>query len=148
MAPQDPPHASRIDDGGDYRKAIYAKRAKVRVQLPITLYPGSEPEPDFAVVRLDDNRYRDRHPYPGDILFLIEVSDSTLKRDRNHKAQIYASARIGECWIVEHIKKRQVLVLRDPQDHIYGSEQTFTGNDQVASLLLPDIAVSLRQLIL
>ncbi|MGF1570922.1 MAG: Uma2 family endonuclease [Nodosilinea sp.] len=50
MVPQDPPHASRLDDGGDYLKALFAQRAKVRVQLPITLAPGSEPEPDFAVV--------------------------------------------------------------------------------------------------
>lgn len=147
MAPQDPPHASRIDDGGDYLKAIFANRAKVRVQLPITLAPGSEPEPDFAVVRFDGDRYRNHHPYPQDVLFLIEVSDSTLKRDRNHKAHIYAKAGIGEYWIID-IKKRRVLVLRDPKDNVYQSEQSFTENDRVASLLLPDIAVDLRQLVL
>ena len=101
MAPQDPPHASRVDDGGDYLKAIFANRAKVRVQLPITLAPGSEPEPDFAIVRLDENRYRDRHPQPQDVLLLIEVADSTFKRDRIYKAKIYATAGITEYWIVD-----------------------------------------------
>jgi Uma2 family endonuclease len=147
MAPQDPPHASRIDDGGDYLKALFANRAKVRVQLPITLAPGSEPEPDFAIVRIDENRYRDRHPQPQDVLLLIEVSDSTFKRDRTHKAQIYARAGIGEYWIV-NIKKRQVVVLQDPQDGSYQSEKTFPENDQTAPLLLPDIVVDLRHLIL
>lgn len=147
MAPQDPPHASRIDDGGDYLKALFATRAKVRVQLPITLAPGSEPEPDFAVVRIDENRYRDHHPQPQDVLLLIEVADSTLKWDRTHKAQIYAKADIGEYWIVD-IKKRQVVVLQDPQNGSYKSEQTFTENDQIAPLLLPNITLSLRYLIL
>jgi Uma2 family endonuclease len=127
MAPQDPPHASRIDGGGDYLKALFANRAKVRVQLPITLAPGSEPEPDFAIVRIDENRYRDRHPQPQDVLLLIEVSDSTLRRDRSHKTQIYAKAGIGEYWIVD-IKKRRVVVLQDPQDGSYQVEQTLGIN--------------------
>jgi hypothetical protein len=38
-------------------------------------FSGPEPEPDFAGVRLDDNRYRDRHPDPEDVIFLVEVSD-------------------------------------------------------------------------
>lgn len=147
MAPQDPPHASRIDDGGDYLKALFANRAKVRVQLPITLAPGSEPEPDFAIVRIDENGYRDRHPQPQDVLLLIEVADSTLRRDRTHKVQIYAKAGIGEYWIVD-IKKRQVVVLQDPQDGSYQFEQTFTDNDQIAPLLLPNVVVNLRSLIL
>ncbi|MBE9160325.1 Uma2 family endonuclease [Nodosilinea sp. LEGE 06152] len=147
MAPQDPPHASRIDDGGDYLKTLFANRAKVRVQLPITLAPGSEPEPDFAIVRIDENRYRDRHPQPQDVLLLIEVADSTMKRDRTHKARIYANAGIGEYWIVD-IKRQQLVVLQDLQDGSYQSEQTFTENDQIAPLLLPDVVVNLRHLIL
>jgi Uma2 family endonuclease len=147
MVPQDPPHASRIDDGGDYLKAIFANRAKVRVQLPITLVPGSEPEPDFAIVRLDADRYRDRHPHPQDVLLLIEVADSTLKRDRIYKAQIYAKAGIAEYWIVD-IQNRQVIVLKNSQGDGYQSEQTFTEIDQIAPLLLPEVVVSLRSLIL
>jgi Uma2 family endonuclease len=147
MAPQDPPYASRIDDGGDYLKALFANRAKVRVQLPITLAPGSEPEPDFAIVRIDENRYRDRHPQPQDVLLLIEVADSTLRRDRTYKADIYAKAGIGEYWIVD-IKKRQVVVLQDPQAGVYQSERTFTQNDQIAPLLLPDVLINLHHLIL
>jgi len=128
----------------------------VRVQLPITLAPGSEPEPDFAIVRIDENRYSNRHPQPQDVLLLIEVADSTWKHNgskpalgghRTHKAQIYAKAGIGEYWIV-NLKKREVVVLQDPQDGLYQSEQTFTENDQIAPLLLPDVVVKLRYLIL
>ena len=147
MVPQDPPHASRIDDGGDYLKALFAGRAKVRVQLPITLAPGSEPEPDFAIVRDDETRYRTRHPYPEDVLLLIEVADSTFKRDRGSKSKIYARAEIPEYWIV-NFKQRQVLAFQNPQDGDYQTEQTFDNQDRLAPLLMPDVAVDLRQLIL
>jgi Uma2 family endonuclease len=147
MVPQDPPHASRIDDGGDYLKAIFADRAKVRVQLPITLAPGSEPEPDFAIVRLQENRYRDRHPYPQDVLLLIEMADSTVKRDRDYKTPIYARAAIPEYWIVD-LKKRQVTVFQHPQGEEYQAERVYAETDSISPRLVPDVSVELRQLIL
>jgi Uma2 family endonuclease len=147
MVPQDPPYASRIDDGGDYLKALFTGRAKVRIQLPITFAPGSEPEPDFAIVRQGDDRYRTLHPYPEDVLLLIEVSDSIFKRDRDSKSKIYAGAGIAEYWIV-NFKQRQVLVFQNPQDGDYQTEQTFYDQDGLAPLLMPDVTVDLRQLIL
>ena len=147
MVPQNPPHASRIDDGGDYLKALFAQRAKVRVQLPVTLAPGSEPEPDFAIVRPDPNRYRDRHPGPQDILLLIEVADATLTRDRTHKAAIYAKAGIPEYWIID-LPQRQIIALQNPQDNTYQQEQILGANDQRTPLQCPEITVDLRYLLL
>ena len=145
--PQNPPHASRIDDGGDYLKALFAQRAKVRVQLPVTLAPGSEPEPDFAIVRPDPNRYRDRHPGPQDILLLIEVADATLTRDRTHKAAIYAKAGIPEYWIID-LPQRQMIVLQDPQGETYQREQILGADDQQAPRQCPEVTVNLRYLLL
>ncbi|MEB3289127.1 MAG: Uma2 family endonuclease [Leptolyngbya sp.] len=147
MVPQNPPHASRIDDGGDYLKALFAQRAKVRVQLPVTLAPGSEPEPDFAIVRPDPNRYRERHPGPQDILLLIEVADATLTRDRTHKAAIYAKAGIPEYWIID-LPQRQMIVLHDPQGGTYQQEQILGSEDQRAPLRCPEVTVNLRYLLL
>ncbi|MBD2427696.1 Uma2 family endonuclease [Phormidium sp. FACHB-1136] len=147
MVPQNPPHASRIDDGGDYLKALFAQRAKVRVQLPVTLAPGSEPEPDFAIVRPDPNRYRDRHPSPQDILLLIEVADATLTRDRTHKAAIYAKAGIPEYWIID-LPQRQMIVLQDPQGGTYQQEHILGADDQRAPLQCPEVTVNLRYLLL
>jgi hypothetical protein len=54
----------------------------IRVQMPITL-DVSEPEPDIAVVRGPDRLYFQRHPWPADIGQLVEVSDTTLAKDRH-----------------------------------------------------------------
>lgn len=64
MVPQEPPHTSTTLSLGNDFVLLFANKAWVRQQLPITIAPDSEPEPDIAVVRIDSNRYRDRHPYP------------------------------------------------------------------------------------
>jgi Uma2 family endonuclease len=147
MVPQDPPHASTTDEGSDYLKALFAGLAKVRAQLPITLAPDSEPEPDIAIVRIDPNRYRERHPGPQDIFLLIEIADSTLSRDRNRKAKVYAKAGIREYWIV-NIGQQQLIVLKDPQAGLYQSEQILFANAQIAPEAFPDVMISVQNLLL
>ena len=77
MSPEKPIHSSRIDTVADYLRDLLRGKAKIREAHPITL-DNSEPEPDIAIVRFDDNNYASRHPYPQDIYWLVEVSNSTL----------------------------------------------------------------------
>jgi Uma2 family endonuclease len=78
---------------------------EVRGQSAITLPTGSEPEPDFALVRGDESTYRNRHPGPADIGFLVEVSASSLDIDRHDKGRIYARAGVPVYWVVNVIDK-------------------------------------------
>lgn len=73
--------------------------AVVSIQNPVRLNESSEPEPDVAVIRPRD--YRDSLPGPEDVLFLIEVSDTTLSYDRNVKLPLYARSGIPEVWIFD-----------------------------------------------
>lgn len=73
----------------------------------------SEPEPDVMLVRGDFDQYHDRNPGPQDIGLLVEVSDSTLARDRGFKKRIYAESRIAVYWIV-NLVDNQVEVYSDP----------------------------------
>lgn len=147
MAPQNPPHASTTDESADYLKALFAGQARVRTQLPITLAPNSEPEPDIAIVRIDQRRYSDRHPAPADVFLLIEIADSTLQRDRTRKAKIYASAGIPEYWIVD-LNSQQVIILRDPQANAYQSEQVLSIQAEIAPIAFPRIMIRLQNLLL
>lgn len=147
MVPQQPPHAATTDEGGDYLKALFSGKAKVRVQLPVTLLPDSEPEPDFAIVKIDANRYRDRHPDPNDIYLIIEVADSTLQKDRQYKSQLYAQAGIPEYWVI-NLKQNQVIVYRQLQDSTYQTEQILEASDKVQLLAFPDVIVDLKQLLI
>jgi len=81
-------------------------------QEPITT-EESEPEPDVIIVRGQRRDYRDRHPGPQDIAVVIEVSDTTLQRDRTLKKQIYARSGIPVYWII-NLPERQIECYTQP----------------------------------
>jgi Uma2 family endonuclease len=145
MAPQDPPHASVTSRFGNRLVMLFAERAWVRSQLPITISPNSEPEPDIAIVRLTDNDYADRHPGPDDVFLVIEVADSTLNMDRNRKAKIYAKANIPDYWIVD-VKKQRVFVFRNPQGDTYQSQQVLDSTETLSTIAFPEITIELQKL--
>ncbi len=61
---------------------------RLDVQNPVRLDGGLEPQPDLAAIRPGD--YRNSLPGPEDVLLVIEVSDTTLRYDRNVKLPLYA----------------------------------------------------------
>jgi Uma2 family endonuclease len=77
-----------------------ARGAIVWVQSPIVLSPDSRPQPDVVLLKRRDDFYAQATPRPSDVLLLIEVSDTTLKYDRQIKAPLYAGAGIEELWLV------------------------------------------------
>jgi len=83
-----------------------------RVQSATSL-PDSAPEPDIAIARGDERSFLHRHPNASDIGLVIEVADSSLDRDRDTKARLYARAGVPVYWIVNLID-RQVEVHTDP----------------------------------
>ena len=145
LNPQRSPHAATTQCASDYLREMLRGQVIVRVQLPITLPPDSEPEPDIAVVRLDPRRYFDRHPHPDDILFLAEVADSTLNEDRTRKAKLYAKANISEYWVLD-VHKRQVLGFRRSDGDRYTEEFTLSENDTSELFAFSEILISIGQL--
>lgn len=101
MSPEGIPHASFSSDAADYLRSLLSGRAKIREAKPITLpLTDSEPEPDIVIVRLPSSIYHAHHPYPEDVFWLIEYSDSSLKKDLEVKTQTYAAAGIREYWVI------------------------------------------------
>jgi Uma2 family endonuclease len=111
MSPN-PPHDAAIQKGVKKWLRLLAPGWDLRVQSAITL-TDSEPEPDFAIVRGDEQTYVIRHPAAADIGLVVEVSDSTLPGDRDDKGRIYAAAGINYYWIV-NLNDRQVEVYTSP----------------------------------
>ena len=105
------------------------RQAISRCQDPVVLASGSEPEPDFAIVRLSADRYRSRKPEAQDILLIIEVSDSSLDYDRAVKGSLYAEANIQNYWIF-NVLDQQLEVYQSPfqnskNEFEYGSKQVY-----------------------
>ena len=71
MSPQRPFHAASVQRSSRLLFKLLGDRAEIRIQLPVTLGNDSEPEPDIAVVRFDENEYSFRHPEAPDIYLYI-----------------------------------------------------------------------------
>jgi Uma2 family endonuclease len=91
----------------------HSDRWRLRSQSALVLSDGV-PEPDVCVLRGPRERYLDRLPEGGDAELVIEISDTTLARDRGYKLRSYARAGIPEYWIV-NTEERQVEVYTAPQ---------------------------------
>ncbi len=62
--------------------------------------------------------YASAHPQPEDVLFIIEIADSSLAYDREVKAALYAEAGIGHYWLV-NLRENCVEVYAQPADNRY-----------------------------
>lgn len=98
---------------------LLGDRAVVRCQEPITLLNDSEPEPDVVIARGTDEDYLPHHPYPQDILLVVEISDSTLTYDQTTKLKLYAEAGILDYWIV-NLNARQLERYNQPYENAEG----------------------------
>src|SRR3954447_4202664 len=65
-----------------------------RKEDPVRIPNFDEPEPDAALVRGSRDDYRYRLPEPADVALIVEVSESTLDRDRGEKWLAYARGGI------------------------------------------------------
>lgn len=95
----------------------YSRWAWVSTQNPVHLSGLSMPQPDLVLIRRGPRRVD--HPTPGDVLLVVEVSDSTLTFDRNRKVPLYAKAGVPEVWIID-VKAGVVEVCRQPGPDGYG----------------------------
>jgi Uma2 family endonuclease len=99
MSPIGALHAVCVDRLNMMLTRALGDRFTVRVQNPIRLGEYRELQPDLTVLAPGD--YSAGHPGPGDVLFLIEVADTTLAFDRLRKLPMYAAAGVGEAWLVD-----------------------------------------------
>lgn len=123
MPPMGSPHAAVVQQLTRLLCAALPMEIILRPQLPLRLGEFSEPLPDIAVVRSRSDQYGASHPTAADVLLLVEVSDSTLRYDREVKSALYARHGVPELWIVD-VQARALHSYRSPVDGAYTSETT------------------------
>jgi len=139
MAPIGDPH---IDVSNRLTRLLVlavGERGIVSVSNPVRLNAHSEPQPDFAVLRPRAD-YRTRGPRPDDAMLVVEVSDTTLRRDRGVKRPLYASAGIPEYWIV-NLEERYVEIHRSPAGDTFASVERKGPGDVATIEALPGVAI-------
>lgn len=104
----------------------------VSIQDPIQLSDVSEPQPDIAILQYRSDYYGTAHPQPGDIMLLMEVSDTSLEYDLENKLPRYAESEIMEVWIID-IENQQIEQYYNPAHGSYRTKQTWLRGQSITS---------------
>jgi Uma2 family endonuclease len=149
--PQYPYHASGVGTVESAIRAALPPGWTVRTQAPVSLDEESEPEPDVVAVPGHPRDYRDAHPARP--VLVVEVAESSLRFDREHKGSLYARAGIQDYWIV-NLVDRVLEVYRDPvRDPLgvygwrYRSLTSLGPSDEVSLLAFPASRLSVADLL-
>ena len=87
-------------------------------QMPFAASDTDEPEPDLLVVSTRWAQEQDDDDIPRAGHLLVEVAQTSLRRDLIVKAAIYAEAGIPEYWVID-LARRRAVVHTDPVDGVY-----------------------------
>ncbi len=103
------------------------------------------PAPDVAVLAIpvDD---MDALPTSSDLRLVVEVSLTSLGKDRDPKASLYARVGIPEYWIV-NLRSREIEVHRDPAPDGYREIRRIPEEGTIAPPDAPDEAIPVGELL-
>lgn len=144
MAPIGPRYAMCVDRLFQLFVERLGRTVHLRSQNPIRLSNYTEPEPDITLAKRAD--YSAHHPLGDDVLLTIEVSDSTLEKDRTLKQKAYANANIPEFWIV-NLPEYMVEIYRSPAGDVYQEKKIISREERLSPQLLPDLVLSGEELL-
>ena len=149
--PQGSAHYTAIGLVEDALRAALRPDWLIRSQGPIALTDDSEPEPDIAVTRGARRDYSRGHPARPALI--VEVAESSLSLDREHKGSLYAKAGVADYWIlnlVEHVLE----VYREPTldsttrfGWRYGTVEILAAGESAAPRAAPAARVSVADLL-
>ncbi len=123
----------------------------VRPQLPLALDDASEPEPDVVVVRGGAWDYVGSHPSAPALV--VEIAETSLTVDREHKRGLYARAGVADYWIV-NLREAVLEVYRQPAPIAaapfgweYRSTQRLAPGATISPLAAPGRSIAVADLL-
>ena len=142
MAPIGNRHMSAVDRLNRLFVIAAGEEAIVRVGGSIRLGRMSEPQPDLLVLKPSGDFYRNEYATGTDTLLAIEVSDTTLRYDREIKMPLFARHGVPEAWIVD-VEHQRLLVFTDLNDGKYRQQEVIERTGRVTLAALPALTIDL-----
>jgi Uma2 family endonuclease len=151
MAPQDDPHMAALSRvNALLSSAVDPERDWLVVEGTLYLDQENAPEPDFHLFDVPIMTPRAQRPKP---ILVVEISDTTYRKDSGEKARIYARAGIEDYWIV-NVGQRRVEVYREPtnptgndEDWGYASVVHYAPGEKVAILKRPAASFAVERML-
>jgi len=143
MSPSGPAHTNAVMQLNELFSPLIG-RMKLLVQGTVNLGDGQIFDPDFALLRIRNEGYAQRHAEPADILLIIEVADTSLQKDRQVKQRVYARSGIADYWIAD-LDRKAMIVHREPEGEAYNRIETSHVGQTVTPLAAPDLSLPVQQ---
>jgi Uma2 family endonuclease len=140
MPAQATPHMASISKTAPLLFQAFGAGRWVVVQGTLVLSKFYAPEPDFHVFDAPIGTPNNCLPLP---ILVIEISDSTYRKDSGPKLRTYARAGIGDYWIFNlpqdriEVYRQPVNPTGTPHGWTYASIDFRNRGDRVTPLLLP-----------
>ncbi len=149
--PHGDPHTLAAELVNEALVAAFGPEWRVRVQLPVALDEESEPEPDVSVAA---GRARDRRePKPSRLALVVEIADSSLALDREHKGSLYARAGVPDYWIVNlvdcvlEVYREPAADATAPFGWAYRVVRRLGAEESIAPLAVPTANIAVADLL-
>jgi Uma2 family endonuclease len=146
-----PPHDTSVALVVEALRASFGAGYVIRDQKALDLGRRNQLIPDVAVVRGQIRDYAAVAPRTA--LLIVEVSDSTLRKDRTIKAHRYARIGILDYWIV-NLVDRQLEIHHDPgpdpahrRRFRYADVTIVPANGHATALAMPQAQIAVADLL-
>jgi len=146
MSPVGNRHVECVNRATALFAARLANKAMLSVQNPILLSRDTEPQPDIVLAIPRDDYYSGQRISPADTFLVLEVSDTTLRYDRNRKMPLYAKWGVPEVWI-ENLQNDVILAYRDLVQGTYATALTLHRGDSISLAAFPDVVFTIDELL-
>ena len=147
MSPIGKRHAGTVSAAmSDILKDFLGKQALVWSQNPIILNDFSEPQPDVSLLKRRADFYRNESATAADVLLAIEVSDSTVKYDRDVKFPRYAENGIREAWLID-LENDRVEIHTQPTANGYKLVKILHRGDIAESTIFDEIKIAVDDIL-
>jgi Uma2 family endonuclease len=146
MSPIGNRHAACVDRANRFFIEAFGRKAIVSSQMSLRLNKYTVPQPDLVILKAVPDFYASRPRVAEDVLFLVEVSDTTLRIDRNIKLPRYAAAGVREVWI-EDLNSEVLLIHRNPAEKVFGTSLKLNRGESISPLAFPDVTFKVADLL-
>jgi Uma2 family endonuclease len=143
-------HMLAISKGGRALEKIRRSSDWVVSQGTLRLDRFSAPDPDLMLLPVPEGTASHLWPLP---VLLIEISDTTYRKDSGIKLRKYAHAGIADFWI-ENLREKRIEVYRNPQnptgklkDCRFESVTFYRCGETIALLERRDVSLAVEDLL-
>jgi len=128
----------------EYLIRTLGERAIVQGMASVQLGDYSEPQPDILVLPRKLNEFVLREPDPTEAFAVIEISDSSLRKDTGIKRRLYGNFRVLDYLVVD-VKARELLRYTGPFGERDAKPERLNPGGTFHLVSLPDIELDVER---